>query len=270
MAFRFRCILALSFPLCSLHAEEYVLARNEAPPVGTTIDCSYWQVGKMDLQYKDQGIPVSVQGGSSTGMDGRFAVISPSKFTFVIKNLQMTFTGVRDDGDEHDFLHGSPVVIEKKDGVWTRRKEDGSALSEEEEAEFTDFDPLEVQAQAWLIYGDTPRKPGDRWTVDLSKTDHFGALKHPTGTISAEFVDVTKVTGIDCATIKLNIDLKAETGARGDITLKCEATEHRSLADRLALDMTSIETKEFHGKDGVAMTGSTANRVTVSYIIHHP
>jgi hypothetical protein len=261
-------------PVLPLQAKEndgIVLARNGPPAPGTTVDISHRSEAKLTIKVQVKDREGSKDGTITVEKQSRLTVVSPSKLQFEITGTKKT-GGSSSDAPAPSPLEGKPLVIEKKGDQWAIHKEDGSELSKEEHNNLTGVNPVREMEADWLIFGGAAHKPGDQWQVDVSKLSVFASLDHPTGTVAVEFVEVTKVDGVDCATIKMKIDAEGTSASTGmNIHLKAEETEHRSLADLMPLDEKVTGTMECSGKTaaGNDFHGSGTLEDTTTKTIHH-
>jgi hypothetical protein len=181
----------------------------------------------------------------------RHLLVSKTK----IKTMKMNFNGQDQNPPEEGDpmagvpMAGVPVILERKDGKWTASLESGdqptagqqAALDKEVAAAEEDF--------GFQIYGDLPRKPGDKWDVDPAKLTNFDLvdilhekLEGKEGKVQVEFVEVKELAGVRCAVLKSTYDIKMKTKSKGDspawdIQLKGEAVSQRSIADMIDLDV---------------------------------
>jgi hypothetical protein len=265
-------LAALSLPLQAEEKDGIVLARKGPPAPGTTVDVSYRFESKLSTKVQVDDREVSKDTDSISERQARLTAISPSKLQFEISGSKKT-AGKSADAPDTFPLEGKPLVIEKKDDKWAIHKEDGSELSAEESKDLSGINPIRVLEADWLTFGGGTHKPGDQWQVDISRLSVFASLDHPAGTVAVEFVEVTKVDGVDCATIKMKMDVEG-TGVHSGLKshLKVDATEHRSLADLLTLDAKSTGTVEVSGKtaSGHDLHSSGTMDTTITNVIHHP
>jgi hypothetical protein len=154
--------------------------------------------------------------------------------------------------EETDALTGVPVVIELKDGKFTAALESGTATPEQTEALEKLNTTLEEDSD-FAMYGDTPRKVGDKWSVDPKGLGAFGEAKDLSGTYTVEFVEIKDFEGTPCAVLKAQFDVtgKTEADAEGEpemtVQIKGEALSHRSLADKVDLDASITSTMTMEG-----------------------
>jgi hypothetical protein len=161
--------------------------------------------------------------------------------------------------EEKDALVGVPVLIEVKDGKTVATLESGTATAEQTKA----LEKLgESKADGdFAMYGDTPRKVGDKWNVEPKNLSGFGEAKDLTGTFNIEFVEIKDYQGVPCAVLKSTFDVKGSTDSSGgddakmSIKLKGEALSYRSLAEKTDLDVkiTSSMTMDGSPAEGVSM-----------------
>ena len=157
-------------------------------------------------------------------------------------------------------LEGVPVILERKDGKWTATLESGDKPSTEQQTAL-DKEAAEIGRNSdFQMYGDTPRKPGDKWDVDPSKLGGFADLEKLTGTFQMEFVEIKDYQGVRCAALKGTFDLKGKAQGNDDsqaldMRLKGEAALLRAIDDMLDMDMKTDAT--------VTVTGSPGPNVTM-------
>jgi hypothetical protein len=264
-------LAALSLPLQAEEKDGIVLAQNGPPAPGTTIEWSYHSESKLSTTVQVKDREGSKDRSLTTEKQGRLTTVSPSKLQLEIIGIKKTRGDSAEASDSFP-LKGIPLVIEKKDDQWSIHKEDGSELSKEENKDISGINPIQSMESDWLIFGGAKHKPGDQWQVDASKLPVFASLDHPAGTITVEFVELTKVGEADCATLKWKIDLEGTSVSSGMKShLKGEAMEHRSLADFMTLDGKSTCTIEYSGKTaaGNDIHGSGTMETIVTSVIHH-
>ena len=143
--------------------------------------------------------------------------------------------------EESDPLQGLPVIVEYKDGGWTAVLEAGEPDPAQKTALAEMVDELKTDPDV-AVYGETPRKPGERWNVDLKTVAQFAGVKSPTGSLAVEFVEVKEIGGINCAVLKTSFDLQGDSITKDKELgmkkkLKGEATIQRSLADFADMEM---------------------------------
>lgn len=138
-------------------------------------------------------------------------------------------------------LEGKPVIIEKKDGKWTATLENGNPAAGQA-AEIEKMADTFNRENDLAIYGESPRKIGEKWSVDASKIEGFGEMEKITGTYAVEFLRIEDYESTSCAVIKAEIDLKGKTaeveGQSMNMRIRGDVTSHRSLKD-----MGDLQTK---------------------------
>ncbi len=154
--------------------------------------------------------------------------------------------------EEKDALVGVPVIVEVKDGKKVATLETGTPDAEQAKA----LEKLNKSFQEdsdFAMYGDTPRKVGDKWTVDPKALGAFGEAKDLKGDYTVEFVEIKDFQGTPCAVLKSVFDVSGTTEAEGEggpsmtVKIKGEATSHRSLADKVDLDAQITTTMTMEG-----------------------
>ncbi|MCW1887091.1 hypothetical protein OKA04_20300 [Luteolibacter flavescens] len=251
----------------SLGADGHVLARAGSLPApgkavtetmvhdvaGSALTLSVGEQ-KMEGTYGMKETSTEVTEGISETKARRILTSKTAEHRMIIMGQEQPSPEVADP------LQGLPVIFEKKDGKWTATLEEGEPTEEQKTA-------LEGQAKQqesdtdFLVYGDKPRKPGDKWEVDVKKLESFGGATGLTGTFSVEFVEVKEVAGTSCAVLKSTLDISGTAEKEGDapamnIKLKGETLVHRSLADLVDLEskLTGTMTVEGSPNEGVKMT----------------
>ncbi|MCW1913362.1 hypothetical protein OJ996_07250 [Luteolibacter sp. GHJ8] len=154
--------------------------------------------------------------------------------------------------EEKDALVGVPVIVELKDGKYAASLESGTATSEQTKALEKLAETVEKDSD-FGMYGDAPRKVGDKWDVDPKSLGAFGEASDLSGTYSIEFVEVKDFQGTPCAVLKSVFDISGKTEAEGEgepamtVKIKGEAISHRSLADKTDLDAKITSTMTMEG-----------------------
>jgi hypothetical protein len=154
--------------------------------------------------------------------------------------------------EEKDALVGVPVIVELKDGKYSATLESGTATPEQTKALAKLAEAAEKDTE-FGMYGDTPRKVGDKWDVDPKSLGAFGDATNLNGTYTIEFVEVKDFQGTPCAVLKSVFDVSGTTEAEGGsepamtVNIKGEAVSHRSLADKADLDSKVTSTMTMEG-----------------------
>lgn len=161
--------------------------------------------------------------------------------------------------DKDDPMVGVPVILERKDGKWTASLESGGQPTAAQQASL-DKEAASVEKDSdFAMFGDTPRKPGDKWEVDPAKLTNFGDAEDLAGKFQVEFVEVKELAGVRCAVLKSTFEIKGKSKSEGDspamdIQLKGEAVSQRSLADLIDLDVALNATMTLTGSPAPQMT----------------
>jgi len=241
----------------ALAAEGHVLARkDDLTGVGKTVTRTTvreMNEAALTLEMGDKKLPGTVS--SKEASNEVVEIISPSKArrTLASKTNEGRMVVMEQEQpmpEKADPLQGLPVILEKKDGKWTATLEEGKATAEQEAA----LEKLETEGDGedLAIYGEAPRKPGDKWDVDLAKLPSFGGAKDLKGTFTMEFVEVKDIEGTPCAVLKSIVDVTGTTVKEGDepslsMRMKGEALVHRSLTDLIDLDSKMTATMDMEG-----------------------
>lgn len=235
-------------PAHAAEAEGHVLAiKNPAAIVGsklTTETSSLLKDGK--YTFTAEGEKIEGTGTFKSEETVTIECLSPTRFRRVqtkqeeSSRMEMLGETVDEPGEASPLL-GVPVILEKqeKDGSYTATLEKGEATEEQKKA----LKEIALEAATGddlVMYGEQPRKPGDKWDVDVAKLSEFAEGENLRGTMSIEFVEVKEVGGIRCAVLKcpfeLSGTLKDEDIEEGKMTFKGETLLHRSLVDHVDLE----------------------------------
>ncbi|WP_035613676.1 hypothetical protein, partial [Haloferula sp. BvORR071] len=109
------------------------------------------------------------------------------------------------------------------------------------------------------MYGEAPRKVGEKWNVDPKNLGGFADAKNLTGTFTVEFVEIKDFQGTPCAVLKSQFDVVGQADSEGGegpkmtMKLKGEALSHRSLADKEDLEAKITSTMTMDGEAGPGM-----------------
>lgn len=228
----------------------YVLAtRNLIPPTGTlaTIQSSTgFKNGKIIFTSNGtdrEGVADNTEIATQT-----FEVLSPDKCRKVVERRTTTYKTTIDGHTQFspsrpDPLKTLPVIIERKDGKWTIGLESGISPTPAQAKKLSVTLAKFEADENTQMYGETPRKPGDKWNVDPSGLISFGDPKTLTGTFTVEFLKVADFHEIRCAVLKSEFDIKGKTlpeddSPASDIQIKGQAMVYRSIADQCDIDVT--------------------------------
>ena len=132
--------------------------------------------------------------------------------------------------------------------------------------------PKKPESFAFIIYGDAPRKPGDKWTVDPKTITEFAGMKKMEGSFNVEFVEVKDIAGTPCAVLKISFDLSGVSTEESEnpmkMKIKGEVATERSLAELVDLQSKCTATMSGDGSpaEGVTMSveGPFAAETTAS------
>ncbi|WP_035610461.1 hypothetical protein [Haloferula sp. BvORR071] len=244
-------------------AESYVLAKKESPiPVGgklTESDSFEVKDGLLTIKArgeKDETGKVNLD-GSQTIVTERIAATRYRRTQTQIAGTSKSAVSGEDEKVDPPLMPGpltrKPLFIEEKDGSYSASLLSGAPTAEQQE-EIKLFTSIFARNDALLLYGDTPRKPGDTWKVDPKQLAEFAGAMELSGSLTIEFVEIKEVGGVRCAVLKPVFDLRGVlargTLSGGNLTLKGEGSTLRSLADLVDLE-TKLEAK-FTLKDASA------------------
>lgn len=225
----------------------HVLATKDAlPPAGKIL------TKESTMEMKDAALDIEAGGQKMNGTMSRkdtkvetFETLGPDKIRRTLVSTtnegQMVMNGQEQQTPSpSDPLTGLPVVLEQKDGSWTASLESGTATPDQTTA-LEKVAKEMAKSDDYAMYGDTPRKPGDKWAVDPKNLTGFGDAEGLSGSFNVEFMEVKEVGGIPCAVLKTVFDIAGKAASKENdpgmnMTLKGEALVHRSLADQIDLD----------------------------------
>lgn len=246
--------------------ETFVLAtRKYLPPagtVGTTESSMVMRDAALTVMAGEQemkGTATQTEAGKTT-----LEFLSMDKIRKLVVSKKsggkMTMNGQDQPSPEKsDPLEGVPVILVRNGASWTASLESG-ATPDAEQRERLDRTVKEITKDAdFLMYGDTPRKPGDKWAADPSVLSGFGDASGVVGTYAMEFVEVTEIDGVRCAVLKGTFEFTGKTDSSDksrpmDITMKGEAISHRSIADQCDLKVEIKGTMTISGEPAPNVT----------------
>jgi hypothetical protein len=131
------------------------------------------------------------------------------------------------------------VILERSGKSWSAKLENGESPDAEQKKRLDKIVEAADRDTDLQMYGDTPRKPGDKWDVNPALIGLFDTAGSVSGTYSVEFVEVKEINGVRCAVLKATYDMKGKSEMEDDkfmdMTMKGEAISHRSLADQIDL-----------------------------------
>ncbi|RYD48101.1 MAG: hypothetical protein EOP85_04245 [Verrucomicrobiaceae bacterium] len=246
-------------------SEGVVLSKKDfLPPVGTVTKRESSMVMK-DSVLKVQAGPQEVEGTSSHEGSSKetFETVSADKVRRVIISRKsggkMTINGNdQPTGEKPEPLEGLPVLLERKDGKWTASLESGEQPDEDQKKGLDKMVEEITRNTDFQMYGDTPRKVGDKWEVDPATLTSFADSRNLTGDYSVEFVAIEEFQGTKCAVLKATFEMAGEMDSEGNpeplkMTLKGTALAKRSIVDMVDLDVVVDGT--------VSLKGSPAENV---------
>lgn len=277
MKIRASLVLLAAILACpvSLAADGHVLARKGSlPAVGKSVTRTMVREmndAALTLEAGDKKVPGKLS--SKEASNEVLEILSPTKArrTLTSKTIESHIVVMEQEQPgpgKADPLQGLPVILEEKDGKWTATLEQGEATPEQKTAlEKLAKDGNEEDDLA--IYGEAPRKPGEKWEVDLTKLPSFGGAKDLKGTFAVEFIEVKEIEGVSCAVLKSTVDLSGTTVKEDDepvlsIKMKGESLVHRSLADLVDLESKMSGTMDMEGKAGEGMNMKISGPVTMN------
>ena len=262
----------------------YILAKKDAMlPVGSEIARETKEsLNDATIQISAQGQDIQGTMSSENLQTEKLTILSTTQMRLHTKPTAVTAKIVVNDAEQDTPkeksgpLDSLNVLLEKHDGKWVASLENGSSPSdaqkkalEKQAANFNSADEV-------LLYGDSPRQPGDKWEVDISTLQAFGGFLAGTakGKIELEFVEITSFEGVECAVIKATYSTTGKTSeedgqASMNATLKATNTTYRSISDLTDLQSTiegDIEIKGPAGENAELTIKGKSRSVTTSSI----
>jgi hypothetical protein len=210
---------------------------------------------KMNVEAAGQKMEGTMSRSESSVETWQYVSDNKARRTLESKSVSGAMTMAGQDQpipDEKDALVGVPVIVELKDGKSVASLETGTPDAEQAQA-LEKLNKVLEDNSDFAMYGDTPRKVGDKWTVDPKALGAFGEAKDLKGDYTVEFVEIKDFQGTTCAVLKSVFDVSGTTEAEGEgdpsmtVKIKGEATSHRSLADKVDLDAKITSTMTLEG-----------------------
>ena len=249
---------------------EVVLAGKHFLPAAGTIATKEMTMMMTGATLKIEAGGQTMNGTADQSTKGKetMEVISKDKVrkTVVSKKTEgkMTINGQdQPTPPQPDPLEGTPVILERSGDKWTAKLESNATADTSQQAALEKMAGEMTKDSDFEMYGDKPRKPGDKWTSDPAKMTMFGDSGNVSGTCSTEFVEIADYQGTRCAVLKSNLDIKGKTGEKGqgeamNLSFKAEAICHRSIADQvdMAVDVKGTMTVDGAPAPNVTMVMS--------------
>lgn len=149
---------------------------------------------------------------------------------------------------ESGVLVGKTIIFTKKDGKWDGAFKNAEATEEQKKKLAKKVKSRNNPDEA-AILGETPRKVGDSWDVDVSKLSSFGeGDAPPKGTFKVTFKGIEEYQGLSCAVLVADIDVTGTSDDGMSIRLKGISTVHHSLKYRSSLQNKLEGTMTISGK----------------------
>jgi len=237
----------------------YNLAKSDLlPPVGKT------RIISSIIDMKDFEIIVFAEENAMTGTMSRnwervetAEPISADKLRHTIisesDGIKVTMEGQGQPAPEKaSHLAGIPIIVEVKDGMVTAALENGAPTSEQEPALESILKHYESNGD-FIVYGDSPRKPGERWVVDPAKLSNFAGGTGYSGSFIVEFKAVEVINGVNCAKLECIFDLAGKTLSEGggpqmSLAMKGSAEVIRSIDDFFDIEVKLHGTMTVEGE----------------------
>jgi hypothetical protein len=224
--------------------EGYVLAtRGHRPPPGTRIlseTSSSLLNGKKAFNAKGRSLEAETTQELRQTWENEQLTGDSLRHLFLAKSLEGATTA---NGrtmplmTKPSLLVKTPLIVTRVEGKWVARLEKGDAGEEFEKDARPEIESVSEGYNtdiAFAIYGDTPRKPGDRWVVDGAKLASFAGVTAPQGQMEVHFMEVKDFQETKCALLDLKFSLHGKEG-KGRMNLQGTGTVHRSISDQVDL-----------------------------------
>lgn len=244
----------------------YILASGDLlPPPGKTRSIS------QTTEMKDAKVSISIGDNQMEGAINQETESIQTKEPISADKLRHVIVSETDAGtivmqgqeqptpQKDNSLVGIPVIVELKEGKLTASLEEGTPTEEQQTALDKILKNYESH-EDFVMYGDTPRKPGDTWEVDTSKLTNFAGATELSGTFTVEFKAVEEIDGVNCALLACVFDLTGKTISDDEappmgITIKGNADVIRSIKDLVDLDVKLSGTVAIEGSlaEGIKM-----------------
>jgi hypothetical protein len=213
-----------------------VLAENEAgagalvllesedyePPAGTevvTASKTRMKTEKMSFSVGDLELAGSLSMSSSKTV--HIKQLGPNRARRLLKELSKNQTfnflgNEQAEPEEKDALLDIPVILERRNGTWSARLENGEPTKEQEEA-LSELEDDSNTDDDLAMYGTEPRRVGETWEVDASRipglVDQADGVK---GKLTLTLVRRMELNGSPCAYLTGTIDCLALRKAEAD------------------------------------------------------
>ncbi|WP_035613668.1 hypothetical protein [Haloferula sp. BvORR071] len=258
----------LTFGVCSHHAkaegvatleeakkaQSHVLASKELEPSPKGQTLTMEELTEMKLSKLTVKVGDKTMEGSMERRDRSVANLvslgdNKSRRTLEsdIRNAKMTLNGKdRPTPHEEDPLLKVPVLLEYKDGKYSAKREDGATAKGAQIKALEELGEAFEQDSGLALYGETPRKVGDKWKVDPQALTAFGEARKISGTYTMEFAAIEEFQGTPCAVLKAQFEIAGEgdvnesgEGPKMALKFKGSAVIHRSLTELRDLESST-------------------------------
>ena len=247
--------------------ESIVLAQRHFLPAAGTIATKNNTMTMLDAAMTVKAGPQELPGKMTRTEAGKetLEILAPHKVRRLLVSKstsgKMTINGTDQPVPEKpDPLAGKPVIVEQVGGKWSATLEEGGTPSPAQQGRLTRMAKEAERDSDFEMYGDTPRKVGDKWSVDPGKLMSFGDAEALSGDYKVELVELKEVAGVRCAVLKAVFDFKGKTEAEGDdpqmdIRFVGDVVATRSIVDMIDLDVEMNAT--------VTLAGTPAPQVSM-------
>lgn len=130
-----------------------------------------------------------------------------------------------------------PVVYTKKDGKWTGALETGTA-TDAQTKEIAKFEKKLNKPKDVSVYGSSPHKVGDTWTVDAADLTFTEGDKDTKGTLKLTFKGIETYEGKKCARLEGPMELTGKTDEEQggqDLSMKGDMVILRAIDEMIDL-----------------------------------
>lgn len=144
--------------------------------------------------------------------------------------------------DKSDALLAVAAILQRKGDAWTASLENGAVPNSDQKKRLDKMAEEANRDSDFQMYGDTPRRTGDKWSMDPSILRSIFDAKDLDGIYTVEFVEIKEFQGVKCAILKSTFDIKGAALSGNDssemkMAIKGEAISRRSLADLVDIDV---------------------------------
>ena len=162
----------------------------------------------LELSVGDLTIAGSMSDAGSKEVHG--TQVTPDRVRYILKNFKarqvFKIGGNKDVQEEEEALVGIPVILERHNGQWSARLEQGEPNDQQQE-ELAELEDLWNTDDDRAMYGPKPRAIGETWKVDAADIPSFlGMADGVKGEVTLTLVGEKTLAGVRCARVKGKLD----------------------------------------------------------------